>query len=294
MTSNDKPTYILLKDVSSPIYNIPKGTEFLKQCSAINHTDGAYTYGNHLYPLHPNTVENNPEWFKKKEQVIEQPIVLTLVPNGNKQFLVTLSENLRGNDISKLVVAIDCALRPDTQHKEHWFSEKLTQYKEATDEYHRLELQRAEENAFNAARREYKNTQHPVRGIPVFSDFKDYKKNNNSNAQTQTTNVKEPPVRDYEVTEIICYDNEARFLENGSYRIFHDGVGFDFDYLMAKPYSKIKTVLRKSDNTVFTIGDEVTLVGIITGFEIENKLLKVLAKAKGDWQYLNSINHTKK
>lgn len=64
--------YRLLKDICSPIFNIQKGMIFAKTGSAINYEDGAYTYGNDgMYPLHPNTVENNTEWF---ELIPEEPV----------------------------------------------------------------------------------------------------------------------------------------------------------------------------------------------------------------------------
>lgn len=58
-------TYILQKDISDPRFNIKSGTEFIKCNDA---PDAAYVFG--TYTLHPLKVENNPEWFKLKEEKI--------------------------------------------------------------------------------------------------------------------------------------------------------------------------------------------------------------------------------
>lgn len=64
--NNTGRKYKLLKDIACPMFTINKGEVFTKTGSAIDSKDGAYTYGsNGMYPLHPDTVEDNPEWFEE-------------------------------------------------------------------------------------------------------------------------------------------------------------------------------------------------------------------------------------
>jgi len=64
-STKQQPMYELLKDISTPICFVPKGTVFSENGSAFYSKYAAYTYGDSQYPLHPDTVENNPDWFRR-------------------------------------------------------------------------------------------------------------------------------------------------------------------------------------------------------------------------------------
>jgi hypothetical protein len=80
--TTQQPTYELLKDISTPIYFVPKGTVFSKKGSAIDSKDGAYTFGDSQCPLHPDTVENNVDWFRRVE-VKDWEVEYVVIGNKN-------------------------------------------------------------------------------------------------------------------------------------------------------------------------------------------------------------------
>lgn len=61
-TDNNTKRYRLLKDITDPRWLIPSGTIFVQKCPE---KDCAYVIedGSGIFPLHPDSVENNPEWF---------------------------------------------------------------------------------------------------------------------------------------------------------------------------------------------------------------------------------------
>lgn len=73
--------------------------------------------------------------------------------------------------------------------------------------------------------------------------------------------------KDWEVLEIECYGGETRRLVDGLYRVYDEGIGFDFEYLMNRTDSSIKKVKRLSDGVVFSIGDKVQGVEEILSIE---------------------------
>ena len=103
---------------------------------------------------------------------------------------------------------------------------------------------------------------------------------------------------DYDITEV-KYFTEIRFLHNGFYRIYKDGIGFELDYLL-KHGGTIHSVKRLSDGEVFTIGDDVVvdddgkLYEIIKLIKLTD-IIQVYAKTIGREIYyrLNSISKPK-
>ncbi|MCV6900829.1 hypothetical protein OE165_27745, partial [Escherichia coli] len=67
----------------------------------------------------------------------------------------------------------------------------------------------------------------------------------------QSKYKKEEP--QWEILEIECYGGEIRKLIDGEYRLYTDGVGFTATYLLQRSDSKIKTVKRFPDNTVWSV-----------------------------------------
>ena len=63
--------------------------------------------------------------------------------------------------------------------------------------------------------------------------------------------------KDYEVYQVL-YATEVRTLNDGLYRIFTDGVGFDLDYIL-KNGGKIQSVKRLSDGEKFSINDMINI-----------------------------------
>ena len=63
--------------------------------------------------------------------------------------------------------------------------------------------------------------------------------------------------KDYEVTQVL-YATEIRTLINGEYRLYHEGVGFDLDYILNND-GKILSVRRLSDGEKFAIGDRIDI-----------------------------------
>ena len=57
----------------------------------------------------------------------------------------------------------------------------------------------------------------------------------------------------WEILEIECYGGEIRKLIDDEYRLYPDGVGFTATYLLQRSDSKIKTVKRFPDNTVWSV-----------------------------------------
>ena len=57
----------------------------------------------------------------------------------------------------------------------------------------------------------------------------------------------------WEILEIESYGGEIRKLIDGEYRLYTDGVGFTATYLLQRSDSKIKTVKRFPDNTVWSV-----------------------------------------
>lgn len=67
----------------------------------------------------------------------------------------------------------------------------------------------------------------------------------------QSKSKKEEP--QWEILEIECYGGEIRKLIDDEYRLYPDGVGFTATYLLQRSDSKIKTVKRFPDNTVWSV-----------------------------------------
>jgi len=67
----------------------------------------------------------------------------------------------------------------------------------------------------------------------------------------QSKSKKEEP--QWEILEIESYGGEIRKLIDGEYRLYTDGVGFTATYLLQRSDSKIKTVKRFPDNTVWSV-----------------------------------------
>ena len=63
--------------------------------------------------------------------------------------------------------------------------------------------------------------------------------------------------KDYEVTQV-SYATEIRTLYDGEYRLYHDGVGFDLNYIL-KNSGSIHSVKRLSDGESFTVGDRINI-----------------------------------
>jgi hypothetical protein len=63
--------------------------------------------------------------------------------------------------------------------------------------------------------------------------------------------------KDYEVTQVL-YATEIRTLYNGEYRLYHDGVGFDLDYILNNG-GRIHSVRRLSDGEKFAVGDRINI-----------------------------------
>lgn len=86
----------------------------------------------------------------------------------------------------------------------------------------------------------------------------------------------------------------ANIMLSGKYDYAPNSELTAFEYENMIKVNEIHSVKRTSDNEVFTIGDTVTIVGEITGFQIDDNKIKALTHAKGNWQFLNSISHIKK
>jgi len=105
-----------------------------------------------------------------------------------------------------------------------------------------------------------------------------YKNPNNIPPTLERQDSKED--KGWEITEVECYGGEIRRLVNGGYRIFDDGIGFTWEELSQREDTKIKSVRRKSDGEVFTVGDKISwgCFGIyettLTGFVIKDDDLK--------------------
>ena len=93
----------------------------------------------------------------------------------------------------------------------------------------------------------------------------------------QSKSKKEEP--QWEILEIECYGGEIRKLIDDEYRLYTDGVGFTATYLLQRSDSKIKTVKRFPDNTVWSVDDD-TQHGKITAFEIAGSIM--VAKIKNN------------
>lgn len=81
----------------------------------------------------------------------------------------------------------------------------------------------------------------------------------------QSKSKKEEP--QWEILEIESYGGLSYPLIDGEYRLYTDGVGFTATYLLQRSDSKIKTVKRLSDNTVWSVG-QLTEHGKISAFRI--------------------------
>lgn len=81
-------TYILQKDMNDMFGSckIKAGSEFLEEMLG---NQKAYVYNNHIY-LHPKNVENNPEWFKLKEEKVDDNA--GLIKEQSKQWVSPLSQ----------------------------------------------------------------------------------------------------------------------------------------------------------------------------------------------------------
>lgn len=87
-------TYILQKDIRSPLLNIDAGAEFIQSSSA-NHIGDGYTFG-HTF-LQGDKVENNPEWFKLKEG---KPKAVTSLWDKNGNGVIFTIKYPEGNNSS--------------------------------------------------------------------------------------------------------------------------------------------------------------------------------------------------
>ncbi len=88
---------------------------------------------------------------------------------------------------------------------------------------------------------------------------------------TEKSKKEEPQ---WEILEIECYGGEIRKLIDDEYRLYPDGVGFTATYLLQRSDSKIKTVKRFPDNTVWSVG-QLTEHGKISAFRITGGIMHV-------------------
>jgi len=144
---------------------------------------------NDLYYRFPNDdliwyeiVENNPEWFKLKEDKIA--VQVTLIGDSGKELMVFLNSKIPNGKLEAVKKAIEFVL--NDRHAKY--------IREAEDKYGvkiitEKELLDAEMNAFNAAREtlpfpEYERgisdiPQHRVKYPDKYRTFSDYKNNQN-------------------------------------------------------------------------------------------------------------------
>ncbi|MES2382368.1 MAG: hypothetical protein V4538_15080 [Bacteroidota bacterium] len=124
MNTQQPRMFKLLKTISSPQFHINEGSIFIQHCSE---PDCAYTCGN--YTLHPDHVENNPEWFEELAPLptVKERIQCALVEERTEKLLNRDTDNAmikvfttHGGKISdilplsKLSSIIESALNEDT------------------------------------------------------------------------------------------------------------------------------------------------------------------------------------
>lgn len=245
--NNDKPVYILQRES----IDANQGAEFTQELNNRN----LYEYEGKdgvMYKMNKALVLDNPYWFKLKKKVVEQPIKVISIIHSEVEgiYQLQLSKNIPSGMGINLCNAIESVLNPTPPYNSNGI----------------VSIQIDTNNTFESNLEILKYVLRSYNVLP--KDFQPI--------ETDSENKKQENGCDYEILEIICYGNELRMLSDGLYRLFPDGVGFDLEYLMKKDDSKIKSVLRKKDSTVFSIGDEVSWSTfkqehLISEFKIDNE-----------------------